>query len=389
MDESRVYKSGREDGRYVSTMGFAHHLMWTGKARLGFDPDLSRAEFKEWRGRVRLRLQELLCLPDEVPEQPAPVRLWGEEREGYRLEKWEAFPEPGSVVPFLILLPDGAGESKPSRTVMCFPGSASSKELLAGEPELRSEQQPNRHPIANQMAFHYVRAGFAAVVVENPGTAELDEMPINGQNPNTGRDKLCGELLMLGRNYVGLSVYQKLHILEWLKTRKWVDSDRITLSGHSLGTEPAMCIALLDTSVSALVFNDFLSHNRIRYTVTARPEEAWRHINPLWHVIPGLVKWFEFPDLLASLAPRPLIICEGGAIAHLEMIARAYEIVGAQKNYAYHFYPKYCHATDRRFDYVDIPEGLKQDEWFEHVNVDAPNHSFKGDVAIPWLSEHL
>ena len=32
MDESRVYKSGREDGRYVSTMGFAHHLMWTGKA---------------------------------------------------------------------------------------------------------------------------------------------------------------------------------------------------------------------------------------------------------------------------------------------------------------------------------------------------------------------
>ena len=389
MSNPREYESNRDDGRYITTMGFVHELMKTGKANLAFDPNMPTERFAEWQERVRSKLGELLCLPEDVPEQPEPVRLWEEDRKGYRIEKWEAYPEPGSVVPFLVLIPEGADESNPTRTVMCIPGSASSKELLAREPELRPEQSPNRHPIANQMALQYVKAGFAAVVAENPGTAELDEMPINGGNPNTGRDKLCGELLMLGRNYVGLSVFQKLHVLEWMKAQAWVDENRIALSGHSLGTEPAMCMALLDTDIGALVFNDFLSHNRLRYTVMTKPEETWRHNNPLWHVIPGLVAWFEFSDLLGSLAPRPLIICEGGAIEHLEAVTRAYEIAGARENYTYHFYSKYRESADRKHDDGVIPEGLTRDEWFEHVNVDAVNHNFKGDVAIPWLSKVL
>ena len=370
-------------------MGLTHHLMRSGSAKLAFDPDMTGEQFTHWQGQVRSKLQELMCFPEDVPDQPQPARLWSEPREGYRIEKWEAYPEPGSVVPFLILVPDGVDASHPGRTVMCFPGSASSKELLAGEPELRPEQPDNRHPAANQMGLQYVKAGYVAVIVENPATAELDEMPINGGNPNTGRDKLCSELLMLGRNYVGLSVFQKQHILDWLKTQDWIDTTRIAISGHSLGTEPGMCLALLDPDVCALVFNDFLSNNRLRYTVMSKPDDTWRHNNPMWHIIPGLVHWFEFPDLLASLAPRHLIICEGGAIEHLEQVARGYEVAGARENYAYHFYPKYEDPSDRKYDYVEIPEGVTQEEWFEHVNVDAVNHCFKGSLAIPWLVQAM
>lgn len=383
----RVYRTDREDGRFQTTMGFTHYLMKTGSTKLAFDPEMTRDQFDVWQVRVKEKLEALMCFPDFVPEQPEPVRLWSEPRKEYRIEKWEAFPEPGSVVPFLVLIPDEVDDANPGSAVMCMPGSASSKELLAGEPELRPEQPENRHPIANQMGLQYVKAGFVAVIAENPGIGELDEMPINGGNPNTGRDKLCGELLMLGRNYVGLSVFQKQHILNWMKRQPWVDETRLALSGHSLGTEPGMCLAILDEDVRALVFNDFLSDNRLRYTTAAKPDDTWRHNNPIWHIIPGLVDCFEFPDLLASLAPRHLIICEGGAIAHLEQVQKAYDLVGASDNYVYHFYPRYRDPADRKYDHATFPEGLTLEAWFEYVNVDVVNHNFKGDVAVPWLRQ--
>jgi hypothetical protein len=149
---------------------------------------------------------------------------------------------------------------------------------------------------------------------------ELDERPLDNPGAvNSGRDKLCGELLMLGRNYVGLSVFQKLHILDWLREQSCVDPDRVAVSGHSLGTEPAMCMAVLDERVHALVFNDFLTDNRLRYVAQAKPAQHWAHTSPLWHVIPGRLAWFDFPDLLAAFAPRPIIICEGGPLKALDV----------------------------------------------------------------------
>ena len=369
-------------------MGVCNHLMKSTQPRLAFDSSMSKDAVPQWQATVRTRLRELMGVPDPA-DQPEPVRLFSKDREGYRLEKWEAYPEPGSVVPYLVLVPDAAQAASPHPAVMCFPGSAASKELLAGEPDLRPEEPVNRHAKHNQMALHYVRAGLVAVVVENPGTVELDEIAIDSKHINSGRDKLCGELMMLGRNYVGLSVFQKQVILKWLRGQDYVDSDRIALSGHSLGTEPAMALAVLDPGICALVFNDFLCRNRERYATRSRDEGVWRHTNPLWHVIPGLLAWFDFPDLLASLAPRPLLITEGGANHDLEHIARAYELVGSPECYEYHYYAKYARPEDRKHDFETIPSGVTQDEYFEYVNVDVPNHYFKEDVAVPWLVKHL
>lgn len=163
-DEAR-YPAERPDGRHATTMGFCQHLLRTTAGRLAYRPGLSDAEFAEWRQRVRRKLAELLALPPELiapdaaPTVPPPIRLWSERRDGYRLEKWEAYPEPGSVVPLLMLVPDTVDDARPGAAVMCFPGSASSKELLAGEPELRPEQPPNKHPVANRMAWYYAKAG--------------------------------------------------------------------------------------------------------------------------------------------------------------------------------------------------------------------------------------
>ena len=170
------------------------------------------------------------------------------------------------MVPLLMLVPDTVDDARPGAAVMCFPGSASSKELLAGEPELRPEQPPNKHPVANRMAWYYARAGLVAVALDNPGIGELDLLPA-GVPPNSGRVKLTAQLIRLGRSYVELTVSQKLHVLAWLRSLPFVDAQRVAVSGHSLGTEPAMCMAVLDPSLAALVFNDFLCHVRQRHVV--------------------------------------------------------------------------------------------------------------------------
>ncbi|MDG2128254.1 MAG: alpha/beta hydrolase family protein, partial [Fuerstiella sp.] len=98
IEAEKIVRSGRPDGRHVSTRGFVQHLVRNARPRLAFNPHFTPEEFQAWQTQVRARMRELLSFP-ETPQQPAPRRLWAKEREGYRLEKWELYPEPGSVVP--------------------------------------------------------------------------------------------------------------------------------------------------------------------------------------------------------------------------------------------------------------------------------------------------
>jgi len=381
-----TYAAATNDGRYRTTQGFCHHLMRTVPGRLEYSPGLDPSQIAQWREAVRSKLEELMAFPD-VQGRPTPQRLWSQGREGYTLEKWEAYPEPGNVVPYLMLVPDAATPDHPAPAVMCCPGSATSKELLAGEEELSPKQPPNRHHDANRMALWYVRAGMIALAFDNPGVGELAEGEDLVAAHGGGREKLSGELIFMGRNYIGLSAYQKMAVLQWLKTLDHVDPERIALSGHSLGTEPAMMLTVLDDSIAALVFNDFLARFRDPYVARSHTyvDGRWGHVSPLWHLVPGLFAWFDYPDLLAAIAPRPLLICEGGVTSRLRKVAQAYEDAGTPDAFHYEYYPRYQDPAARKHDGEELPEGLDLDRWFEYANVDVANHAFKPDVAVPWL----
>ena len=98
--------------------------------------------------------------------------------------------------------------------------------------------------------------------------------------------------------------------------------------------------------------------------------------------VPGMLRWFDYCDLEASLAPRPFLITEGGRTQDIERIREAYRLVGAADRIEVAYYPKYATADKRPFDDEPLPEGLGQEEYFRYANVDAPMHCFKGDVAV-------
>ena len=373
--EVRTYASGREDGRFLQTAAFLHRYLQSLQPKLAFRSEMTRQEFPAWQKAVRDRLLELMCFPG-VHGQPAPKRVWTEARPGYRLERWEAYPEPYSVVPYLLLVPDGVSPRSPAPAVMCFPGSTGSKETLAGEPELPGSGAPDKTKWSdNRMAYHYARRGLVAAAFDSPATNEL-------ASPLLEREPLALCAMWMGRSYESVSVFQKACVLRWLAEQPFVDARRVATSGHSLGAKPADILAVLYPElVRAVVHNDFVCHWQERAV-------AMNLYNPGAHqVVPGIFQWFDYTDLEASLAPRPLLFTEGGRPSQIAKIRQAYAMTGAPDAVRLYHYEKYEEPASRRRDDAKLPVGISSEQYFAHAYVDAARHRFRPHRAVPWLAE--
>lgn len=367
---TRLSESDRQDNRYDTTAGFINHLLRK-KPELAYSSGYSAPDFKKWRNQVKQKLEELLSFP-QVSDQPEPKLLRREPREGYRLEEWELYPEPACAVPFLFLVPDTASGSNPVPGVICVPGSKQPKEAICGE-EWDSEWV-NRFGEHNYIALHMVKNGFAAAAFDNPGTASLS-------HPAARCPHRCSEqLLWLGRSYEGLSVFQKMQALEWIKTLPHIDKTKIAVCGHSLGTKPALLLGLLREDISAVVWNDFVSDWRYRDSLTNLDPVA------LWHYIPGFARWFDYTDLMAALAPKPFLVTEGGREEDHDKIRKAYRDAGSPDGAQFRFMPNFRDPEKRNRD--PIPEGVERLEFGKYANYDT-DHYFKDDTVIPWLKRIL
>lgn len=388
-EKQAIIKTDREDSRYLSTRGYLQQEMRDLSPLLAFNPNLSAGEFERWRTEVRNRTRDLMNFPVVSP-QPAPKLISTVQRDGYRVEKWEIYPLAGSVVPILVLVPDHISAENPGPAVLCYPGSYRSKEELAGEPELHPNFKVERSYEKNHMAKFYAQQGIIAIAIDNPGVGEVSDLEYAALAPDYQRTFLSRHLMDLGWHYVGLSAFYGQHTLNWLQTRPMVDKERIALSGHSLGTEPVMMLAVLNPDIKAVVFNDFLTNTVRRTVATTKPNEKGQrpNANSLYHCMPGMWKWFDYADLLASLAPMHLLITEGGVTEDLKTVSKAYTVAGTNENYKYLYYKKYSNPADRIGD-EGIPEGISEADWFEYANVDVPNHYFKADIAVPWLHSVL
>ena len=375
----------RQDGRFQSTRGTVQYMLKQMKPAYAFNPSLTPAEFKEWQSGLRTVMKELMHFP-EIADLPAPVCIKTVQRDGYRVEKWESYPLPGSVVPYLVLIPDGVDPGHKAPAVLCIPGFGGSKEGLAGETE--GDYELTSFPVEpvkkGAMALHYVKRGLVAVAVDNPSCAELSD---NGHFDYLNTSRI---LLEMGWSYLGLTAYQDWNVLSWMKELDFVNKDRLIVSGFSLGTEPLMVLGTLDPSIYAFVYNDFLCRTLERILVMTKPDpKGIRPFpNSIEHLIPGFLTQFDFPDLIAALAPRPVICTEGGLDRDFDLIRKAYEISGKSDHFTYYHYKKFADPKDRK-QIEQVPEGIDRDTYFNLVNVDPKNHYFKEEWVLPWIDKVL
>ena len=119
----------------------------------------------------------------------------------------------------------------------------------------------------NAMALRYVKKGLVAVAVDNPSCGELSD---NGYFDYLNTSRI---LLEVGWSYLGLTAWQDWNILNWMKAQSYIDKERVIISGFSLGTEPLMVLGVLDPSIYAFVYNDFLCRTLERILVMTKPDE--------------------------------------------------------------------------------------------------------------------
>ena len=385
------FQSHRADGRHVSSLAALMHQIRAERPLLEYAPGMTREAFQAWRERVRTTLHQLMSFPACTP-QPSPIRLWQEERDGYRLEKWEFYPDDYFAVPILMLIPSSASAQNPTPGVLCFPGSASAKELLAGEPGFAHPNcsRQRKFPERNDQARHIALAGMVAVAFDNPGTAELAEFnPPDRETQGQTRCALVNGLINTGQDYIGLSVFQKLRFLEWFKTLPYVDANRIGCCGHSLGSEAEMVLGVLCDDIKVMVHNDFLCDPQHRYVAVTNTETMSDGGN--WHFVPGFWKWFGFSDLLAAAAPKYLTINEGGADMFVDKVRDAYRLLGAEDRLQVAYYPRFQSPDTRKHQHEPVPrENLSQAEFYEDYSyVDVPDHSFRPEPSLRWLKKAL
>ena len=392
-EQHAVISTDRPDGRYVATRGIVQEMLRK-KPLLSFDPSFTPQKFAAWKETVKAMLRkEVLAFPDLPPAPPAK-RLSAEKRDGYTLEKWEHYPMPGAVVPFLMLVPDGVTEKTPAPAVLCLPGTNRTKESLAGEPERHPFFAVPRFEKENGMALQYAKAGIVAVAVDNPGFGELSDLEVaSGQRYLSHNEvqTFGHHLFNLGWSYMGYAAYVADRLLVCMRHDARIDRRRLATSGHSLGAWLAGYLAVLNDDLAAAVMNQGIYSWREAAKTMTRPAKNGRRPQTLGALffIPGLYRFFDHPDIQAALAPRPALYSEGLPERDLQTIYRpAYAISGAPENLTVVQFEKYRNPSSRHNG--DVPEGIGSlDELWRYYSNDAPQHYFKGEAAVPWLKNVL
>ncbi|HOE61782.1 MAG TPA: alpha/beta hydrolase family protein [Candidatus Latescibacteria bacterium] len=374
------FETPRPDGRFENHMAFAWDYVRRMTPEYSFDKLREASEMPAWRAKVRTKLGELLQIP--VPLPKVEFKLLNEEkRNGYRLHRYEFYPEERLAIPILVLVPENAiAGKKRVPAVVCMPGSGASLNSLAGEPD----EFGNRYPARNRQAWHYAQIGMIGVAIENPATAESG---IREVNHFATQAQFARMMTLAGRSNWGFMTKHVLQTIDFMKEHPNVDSERIAVSGMSLGCIPALYAAVMSDDVAAVVYNDFVSSwaaNALSVTKNLGGSVDARR--PY-----GFHRWFDDePDLMAAVAPRPMIFSEGGAWKGvIEKVQRAYRLAGAEQNLRIAYYEKYADPATRKYEDVALHQakGLTGNDYLLFSNVDAGQHSFHPDVNLPWIAE--
>lgn len=382
-----VNQVNRADGREISTYAIVHEMLKQTTPRCAYKEGMSKTEFKEWQNRLSNAMADLMNFP-EVKGQPAPKHISSEPRDGYTLEKWEFYPMPKAVGTFLVLRPDNVSKALPA--VLCIPGSGRTKEGLAGEPGVDAKFNENYKDPKVCMALDMVKAGYVAVAVDNAAAGETSDLERYKNGSNYDYDVVSRFLLEMGWHWLGYTSFLDMQVLQWMKQQPYIRKDRIVVSGFSLGTEPMMVLGALDKDIYAFVYNDFLCQTQERALVMTKPNANMRRPfpNSIRHLIPNYWHYFNFPDVAASLAPRPIIFTEGGLDRDFHLVQSAYRTSGKPQNVECYHYPKFADPANRK-DVKALQEGMDAPTFFKSANVDPPSHYFKHELIMPWLRKVL
>lgn len=225
------------------------------------------------------------ALPNSSRKVPLDMRVEEEaEFPSYVRKKITFAVEPGDRLPAYLLLPKKPGGKMPA--VLCLhPTSPLGKRTVVGPGDL-----PN-WDYAKELA----ERGYVALAPDYPGYGDYESIDVYGMGYVSATAK---------------GIWNHMRCVDLLQSFSEVDGDRIACIGHSLGGHNTLFLGMFDTRVRVMVtscgFNRFGKYYGGDLT-------GWSHkgymprIAALYGKDPARMP-FDFPEVLAALAPRAVFI---------------------------------------------------------------------------------
>ena len=342
------------DGAGFDPVLYSRKLYQSAPLRMTFAAE-NRKQAESWQKRFRAKVVELLGgFPGERVDL-RPETLEVRQFPGYRREKLVFQSKPGLYVLAYLLTP--AERQPPYATIVCVPGHGRGVDDIVGidaEGKDRTDKAGYQHDFAIQAVEH----GMAAVAIEPMafGCRRDPRTKKHGLGASACQPA-AGAALLLGQTMIGWRVYDVMRTIDWIQTRKELDSKRVGCMGISGGGTCTTFSAALEPRIQAAMVSGYL--NTFRDSILSLS-------HCIDNYVPGILNWGEMYDVASLIAPRPLFVESGEKDQIFPIQASLASFARVKKVY-------------KVFDAGE----LAQQETF-----DGP-HSFHGVKGLPFLAQHL
>lgn len=258
----------------------------------------------QWRRELVRRLRETWVLSPDAKDSPKMEIRKRYKRDGYELQKIVITGTTGHIPGYLLLPNVPIAGGAPNVGALCIhgnvPGAAGE---VAGEVRrktLRKAVEKYRDDYARRLA----RRGVTCLVMDNPGQGERTPSGIPKDTVAAGHpsfEAMCLAMLAMHRPYLGQCLADLQVALKYLQSRPDVDARRVGSIGFSMGGTLAAALAVVDCRLRCCLFSGYVTSWRERFARRNLPQTSLT-------CIPDMLKWFDMPDILAAVAPRPLIV---------------------------------------------------------------------------------
>jgi len=248
------------------------------------------ADWKEWQRFVRETLLDIMGpFPEKTPLNAKIVKVI--EKDGYKVEHIVYESRPKFYVTSSLFIPDGLKRGAKAPVVIYCSGHSATG--------YRSETY--QHVILN-----LVKKGFIVFAFDPVGQGERLEY----NDPKTGKSIALlteehsysgAQAFITGASQASYMIWDGIRAVDYLLTRKEIDSERIGMTGRSGGGTQSAYIAAIDPRIYAVAPENYLT-TFTRLLQTKGPQDAEQN---LFNVVQ---RGIDQPDFLLARAPKPALM---------------------------------------------------------------------------------
>lgn len=294
---------------------------------LNFEKNVKNKEdFGEWKSLVYKKFIEIYDFKNLDNPTLKNVKVESTKNiDSNILTKFSAKAFDGDKIIFYELKPDYQFESL--QTVFIIPGSGNqgAADVLGLDNEYKD------YFYHKNIGKKLVNEGYVVYVIENRGWGErtIDAgLHCNEPNVYCSGNVLSKHLSNIGKDLFTLQISDSLQVFDFIKNQKYVDSDNIAVMGLSLGGGVVQGMGIIQSDIkSVIIASGLVSYDKAGGT----------------GITPGMLKFFDFPDIVASLAPKPIYLSWGEheksnfrfeveTAYSANIVKKAYSLMDAEQN---------------------------------------------------------